>query len=285
MKHEDGFPPIPKSEVYHESFLPVRINKGENMSESYIDKLVNQNGNWYLHFCYGNYGYNTLFILPSFTFDDDELERNQSLVGMCDDVFELDFIIESFIRGNPRSPFITRRKLFSECVDSLNEKLNEMIIDNDYTKFIESSIVFDRFLKACKMIMDDSTDKLMYDAHYQGWESILPPEKIRKKFDKSYPLLHEMYEDEFYPNHLVDVLKEQLKEIIILLEDGETDTNIIQTKFDIIITNIRLMEESFNKEHSEIETVARDSIYVSIEYILKWFNISIDVETAMRNML
>ena len=33
---------------------------------------------------------------------------------------------------------------------------------------------------------------------------------------------------------------------------------------------------------SEIETVARDSIAVTIGYILDWFNIDIDMETAIR---
>ena len=42
------------------------------------------------------------------------------------------------------------------------------------------------------------------------------------------------------------------------------------------------LQEEFEENDSEIETVARDSIAVTLEYILQWFDIAIDVETALR---
>ena len=42
------------------------------------------------------------------------------------------------------------------------------------------------------------------------------------------------------------------------------------------------LQEEFDENDSEIETVARDSIGVTVDYILKWFDISIDIEEAIR---
>ena len=42
------------------------------------------------------------------------------------------------------------------------------------------------------------------------------------------------------------------------------------------------LQEEFNENDSEIETVARDCIGGTVAYILKWFDISIDIEEAIR---
>ena len=42
------------------------------------------------------------------------------------------------------------------------------------------------------------------------------------------------------------------------------------------------LQEEFDENDSEIETVARDSIGVTVGYILDWFGIDIDVEDAIR---
>lgn len=42
------------------------------------------------------------------------------------------------------------------------------------------------------------------------------------------------------------------------------------------------LEDEFYENESEIETVARDSIGVTVEYVLKWFGIDIDIEEAIR---
>ena len=42
------------------------------------------------------------------------------------------------------------------------------------------------------------------------------------------------------------------------------------------------LQEEFDENESEIETVARDCIGVTIDYILKWFDIPIDMEEAIR---
>lgn len=103
-----------------------------------------------------------------------------------------------------------------------------------------------------------------------------------KKFDEGYTLLEEMANDSYYPKFLVEKIKEQIMQVIRLLESEETDKETIQSKLDEMTCAINELEEEFEENDSEIETVARDSIGTTVEYILNWFHIDIDVETAIR---
>ena len=103
-----------------------------------------------------------------------------------------------------------------------------------------------------------------------------------KEFDQNYKLLEEMYQDEYYPNFLVDKVKGELQKVIYLLEKSEKNTEIIQEKLDEAVCAINDLQEEFYENDSEIETVARDCIGVTVEYILKWFGIDIDTEEAIR---
>ena len=103
-----------------------------------------------------------------------------------------------------------------------------------------------------------------------------------KKFDKNYKLLKEMYEDDYYPVFLVDKVRDEIQKVIDLLESGETDTEVVQEKLDEAVLAINDLQEEFDENESEIETVARDCIGVTIDYILKWFGIPIDMEEAIR---
>ena len=103
-----------------------------------------------------------------------------------------------------------------------------------------------------------------------------------KTFDPNYKLLDEMYQDNYYPAFLVDKVKDELQKVIDLLESGETDTEVVQEKLDEAVLAINDLQEEFDENESEIETVARDCIGVTIDYILKWFDIPIDMEEAIR---
>ncbi len=102
-----------------------------------------------------------------------------------------------------------------------------------------------------------------------------------KKFDESYILLKEMYNDVYFPDFLVDKVKELIYPVIALLESGEKNKDIIQAQLDKMTLAINDLQEEFEDNDSEIETVARDSIGVTVEYILKWFDIDIDIEDAI----
>ena len=103
-----------------------------------------------------------------------------------------------------------------------------------------------------------------------------------KAFDPNYKLLDEMYQDEYYPDFLVDKIKDELQKVIDLLESGETDTEVIQETLDEAVCGINDLQDEFYENDSEIETVARDCIGVTVAYILEWFSIPIDTEEAIR---
>ena len=102
-----------------------------------------------------------------------------------------------------------------------------------------------------------------------------------KKFDENYVLLKDMVEDDYYPKFLVKKVKDCITPVIALLESGERDKEVIQAKLDEMTLAINDLQEEFDENDSEIETVARDSIGVTVGYILDWFGIDIDVEDAI----
>ena len=103
-----------------------------------------------------------------------------------------------------------------------------------------------------------------------------------KAFDPHYKLLDEMYRDEYYPDFLVDKVKDELQKVIGLLESGETDTEAVQEVLDAAVCGINDLQEEFDENGSEIETVARECIAADVAYILEWFDIPIDTEEAIR---
>ncbi|HIT00622.1 MAG TPA: hypothetical protein IAA59_10365 [Candidatus Faecaligallichristensenella faecipullorum] len=103
-----------------------------------------------------------------------------------------------------------------------------------------------------------------------------------KTLDPHYTLLNEMYQDEYFPDFLVDKVKAEIQKVIALLESGETDTRIIQEKLDEMTRAINDLQDEFDENDSEIETAARDCIGETVEHVLEWFDIPIPVEEAIR---
>ncbi len=103
-----------------------------------------------------------------------------------------------------------------------------------------------------------------------------------KKFDENYQLLADMYQDGYFPDFLVDKVKDLVQNVISYLETGEQDLEKIQKHFDEMTLAINDLQEEFEENDSEIETAARDSIGETVEYILKWFQIDLDVEDAIQ---
>ena len=99
---------------------------------------------------------------------------------------------------------------------------------------------------------------------------------------KDFEYLKEMYQDEYFPNKLVDKVRDLLKAVVSYLESGAHSTQDIQNELDKAITGINNLQEDFEESDSEIETVARESIGDTIDQILKYFEVDIDIEEAMR---
>lgn len=127
---------------------------------------------------------------------------------------------------------------------------------------------------------------LTYDSKIQWYNHVKKLDEgennSMKTFDNDYVLLDDMYQDTYFPNDLVDLVKQQIMKVICLLETGETNTEIVQTALDEMTIAINDLQEAFDEQDSEIETVARDSIAVTVAYILQWFAIPIDIETAIQ---
>ena len=103
-----------------------------------------------------------------------------------------------------------------------------------------------------------------------------------KKFDADYKLLEDMYEDGYFPDFLVDKLRDLIENVITFLETGEQDLQKIQEKFDEMTLAANDLEEEFEENGSELETAARESIGATVAYILQWFEINIGVEDVIR---
>ena len=104
-----------------------------------------------------------------------------------------------------------------------------------------------------------------------------------KKLNPDFVYLEDMYNDDYYPRFLVDKVKDCIVEVVEFLEKEEyKDLEEVQEKLDEMTEKINDLQEEFDENDSEIETVARESIGATVAYILDWFNISIDIEEAIR---
>ncbi|MGY3778896.1 DUF5713 family protein [Isobaculum melis] len=86
----------------------------------------------------------------------------------------------------------------------------------------------------------------------------------------------------FFPNFLVDKIKDLLASLVTYLEEDNHSNEEIQSKLDKVVIAINDLQEEFGENDSEIETVARDSIGTTVHQILEAYQIDIDIEEAIR---
>ncbi|TKI65064.1 hypothetical protein FC752_09770 [Lysinibacillus varians] len=91
-----------------------------------------------------------------------------------------------------------------------------------------------------------------------------------------------MYEDSYYPTFLVNKIKENIMKLVHFIEEGNHTIEEVQEKLDEMTVAINELQDEFYEHDSEIETVARDSIAITVEEILQYFEIDIDIEEAVR---
>ena len=103
-----------------------------------------------------------------------------------------------------------------------------------------------------------------------------------KKLPEDFKYLPEMYADQYFPNFLVDKVKNVIKEVVVFIEEGDHETVEIQEAFDKMTLSINVLEDEFYENDSEIETGARESIGETVQRILEYFEIDIDTEEAIR---
>lgn len=103
-----------------------------------------------------------------------------------------------------------------------------------------------------------------------------------KKFDAGYSFLAGMYNDGCCPDFLVDKIKAELESVVAFLETGVSDLRQIREKFDAMTMAINDLQEEFWENDSEIETMEREIIAADVDKILRWFDIDLGVEDAIR---
>lgn len=122
---------------------------------------------------------------------------------------------------------------------------------------------------------DDEDEKT--DASDSELQTFTPPTEA-----PTIEYLVDMYSDDYYPDFLVDKIKRELELVVEFIMSGSHTYKEIQHKLDVATLAINDLEEEFDEHDSEIETVARDSIGMTVATILEKFGIDIDIETAIR---
>lgn len=100
---------------------------------------------------------------------------------------------------------------------------------------------------------------------------------------KEINYLVDMYRDSYFPDFLVDKVKETIKVVVHFLETETYTNESVQQKLDEMTDKINDLTEEFYAQGSEIETVARESIADTVFLVLKAYQIDIDIEEAIRN--
>ena len=123
---------------------------------------------------------------------------------------------------------------------------------------------------------------LSTDSHLPTKQLALNKNYAVKQLPKEFEYLKDMYQDQYFHDVLVDKVKNLLKDVVKYLESGKHSNYDIQQELDKAIMGINVLQEEFEKNGSEIETGARESIGETIDQILKYFEVDIDIEEAMR---
>lgn len=248
-----------------------------------LDKLISMNGDWKLCYVYNRFGYNTLMILPTdegvCSIDD----AAEILLDMNEGDFEHSLIIDHYIRSCPNNPFIIRENGFIECVKELTSRLFQLIDEDGFGKFYKESDKFLDFIGVCKQIHDK--EGFVYQVLNKGWENFVPKKQIKREFDKEYKLLEELYEESYYPNHLLDVIKVMLTSVIHEIELGETDIDRIRCGFQTFITTAISMINNFADINTRGDSMRTHDIYIitkDVEYILSRFAIPISIKDIVQ---
>lgn len=95
---------------------------------------------------------------------------------------------------------------------------------------------------------------------------------------KNDDYVYDMRDDDYYPQHLVQKVVDELRKFDELLDAGERDPQKIQARADEVTRNINTLEDEFDEADSEIETVARESIAETFYLILKEYGLEEDFD-------
>jgi len=106
---------------------------------------------------------------------------------------------------------------------------------------------------------------------------------IANKKVKQKELLAGMYQDDYFPDFLVDKVKAILLELCEQIEEQEPEDE--EALFELTheaTERINDLEEEFCENDSELETAARDTIAESFEHIVRAYGFTeVDIEEVI----
>lgn len=99
---------------------------------------------------------------------------------------------------------------------------------------------------------------------------------------KDYEFLQEMYEDNYFPNVLVDKGKNILIELCLKIEtEKPKDDAAVYALTHRATEKFNSLAIEFEENDSDIETAARDAIGRDFDYILSAYGYELDIEEAI----
>jgi len=104
-------------------------------------------------------------------------------------------------------------------------------------------------------------------------------ETLKNEIIKNYSFLADMYSDAYFPNFLVDKVKNILLEFCKKIETEQPKN--LDELYQLSHTATELindLEKEFDAADSEIETVARETIGMDFDFIANIYNFDADVE-------
>ena len=103
--------------------------------------------------------------------------------------------------------------------------------------------------------------------------------RINNEALKKYTFLQEMYEDGYFPNFLVDKGKAILVKLCVDIEEKQPDSLEELYQLTHAATDqFNELQEEFEENESEIETVAREAIGQDFDAIAKAYGYQADIE-------
>lgn len=99
---------------------------------------------------------------------------------------------------------------------------------------------------------------------------------------KDYPFLQEMYEDDYFPNPLVDKGKAILIRLCEAIENEKPDDNDAFLKLTHAATEeFNLLDQELQENDSEIETEGREIIGADFQHIADAYGFDVDIEDVI----
>ena len=96
---------------------------------------------------------------------------------------------------------------------------------------------------------------------------------------RSHEFLSDMYQDDYFPDFLVDKGKAILIELCLQIESQEPKS--LEELYELTYAStdrFNDLSEEFDKNDSELETAARESIAADFEFIAKAYGFEADTE-------